>query len=168
MLDNIICLNFKESTLMINLDTLKKMHVSKTSLPLIKRIINKKHIKETEKPFVLEFEDFLKSEGIYKVGKMDSLISPTLILTYDCNYSCVYCFEKNEKGIKNQFTVDHVKKVDEFYDKYCSYYGIPKAYDTITITGGETLLPQNRSVLEKIFSCWESNKFYIFTNGTYS
>lgn len=167
MLENIICLNFKDNILMINLETLKNMFVSKSSLPLIKRIVNNRNISESNNPFLIEFEKFIKPTDIYKVGKIDPLINPTLVLTYDCNYSCIYCYEKNDKRIKSKFTIDYIDKIDEFYNKYCSYYGIDKEYGTISLTGGETLLPQNRDIMEKIIKYWRGNSFYIFTNGTF-
>jgi radical SAM protein with 4Fe4S-binding SPASM domain len=94
-------------------------------------------------------------------------IDPVLVLSFDCNYRCTYCYQEDYKKLSARLSVNDLGKIDEFYNVYCDHYQLPKKYGEIKIVGGEPLLPKNRQVLESIFQRWNDQEFLITTNGTF-
>lgn len=121
---------------------------------------------------------FLTAEQVEQIeaGLQDKLvnffaeehrITPHLILTYSCNTRCIYCYQKDmvkNPGEYGVMTPAHIDGVDEFYHRYREMYNIVEDYH-ISLTGGEPLLPQTRSVLAYMFDKWPTAKFDFITNG---
>ena len=94
--------------------------------------------------------------------------SYTLVVTYDCNFRCPYCFELNtitNKLRKQTMTRDVVDKVFRIIDK-AQENKILKAKH-ITLFGGEPLLSNNRDIVSYIVGKGlERNlRFNAITNG---
>lgn len=90
-----------------------------------------------------------------------------LILTYACNARCIYCFQRKMPGITDRervMTKGQVDGIGEFYEHYSDLLNLNGEYH-FAITGGESLLPGTRSVLEYIFSKWPKARFGFLTNG---
>jgi len=85
-------------------------------------------------------------------------LEPTLLLTYDCNFDCVYCFQKNfrKKGGVSDYVVrgfiNYIRRNSE--DKKVR----------VTYFGGEPLLQMKR--IEEISKELEGYSFSIVTNGS--
>lgn len=94
-----------------------------------------------------------------------------IIVTYDCNLRCTYCYEKHlrqngEEWVQKRLTpemVDQIYRVIDHYDNL----GDDKS-NNITLFGGEPLLPENREIVEYILQEGEKRgrQFTIVTNGT--
>lgn len=96
------------------------------------------------------------------------LLEPTIVLGYKCNYSCDYCYQKDQR--KNQTDVMNSKDIAailSFYEKYCQLYSLEEEYGDIGVIGGEPLLPQNEDVINAIGDTWKNSRLIITTNGTY-
>jgi uncharacterized protein len=97
--------------------------------------------------------------------------SYAIVLTYDCNLRCIYCFEKDVwkkkktwvKKVLGKNEIDKIfKSIKEIDKLFQNKYNLP-----IELTGGEPLLLRNREnimyTLEK--GQKEGYKFIITTNG---
>lgn len=86
----------------------------------------------------------------------------TIIVTYQCNFKCDYCFEK----FNNSKTMDW-KMVDIVF-KHIREFDKDKQYkNPIGLFGGEPLMMENRELVEYILDQGASlgYKFFIPTNG---
>lgn len=93
-------------------------------------------------------------------------LDPTLIITYDCNLRCKYCYEKNvqEKGVewlKPTLTRDQVAHIFQYLDQS------GKIVEEMTLYGGEPLLRQNEELIRYILDQGQKRgiRFFIITNG---
>lgn len=93
-----------------------------------------------------------------------------IILTYNCNMRCSYCFEQHllEKGedwVGKTLTFEQIEQIYQVVDHFDAL-GDSKEIP-ITLFGGEPLLLEHRELVEKIFA--EGHKrgrtFAIVTNG---
>lgn len=98
------------------------------------------------------------------------------IPTYTCNLDCYYCFEKayqHSADLKPQaalrHAVDFMVAVDHVLKRHEAVRGrhVDPGQVSVTITGGEPLLPENKKVIEYLLrECDESGyKTSIVTNG---
>lgn len=94
-------------------------------------------------------------------------ISPVIVTGFDCNYSCSYCYQKEKKTIMGKLHPDDIDKIKEFYKQYAKIYPIDIDFDSVSIIGGEPLLLDNKSVLDKISASFPNSGFVITTNGVY-
>ncbi len=80
------------------------------------------------------------------------------VLTYDCNFSCPYCYEKSVSNNKTDLTKEQVD---------CIFANNPDI-NKIGFFGGEPLLPKNKKMIEYIIekACPEAS-FSVTTNGYY-
>ena len=81
----------------------------------------------------------------------------SIALTYDCNFRCIYCYERN---VKNNITMTK-KMVDKFIEILLK----DEIKGSIGITGGEPLLEENRDTLKYLFKKGDGLKFDIISNG---
>lgn len=95
----------------------------------------------------------------------DMPLSPTIVISHDCNYNCSYCFEKDfrKSGV---ITPEHINNIEAFLDIYSKHYGIEKKYGGISIVGGEPFLPSNMPIISTIHEHWKDQAFQYTTNGT--
>lgn len=91
--------------------------------------------------------------------------SYTIILSYNCNFRCPYCFEKEiqKKGsnyIENKMNKDMVDVVCGFIDSN------PPKSKTITIYGGEPFIKENEENLKYLIEkLTENHKLIFISNG---
>lgn len=94
-----------------------------------------------------------------------------ILLTYDCNLRCKYCYEQNlrkngEAWVKKKLTTEMIDKIYEVIDHYDNQ-GDDKSFE-IVLFGGEPLLSDNRTIVEYAFKegTRRDRKFAVVTNGT--
>ncbi len=108
---------------------------------------------------------FSKLESIQKIYKDHTLFA--LILTYECNMRCSYCFqsyifEKDEHWLQQKMTFSHVDAAFEAMEKLNL-----RAQNPIHLFGGEPLMSHNYDLVQYILEKGESlgKSFLIVTNG---
>lgn len=118
--------------------------------------------KEEEYAYVKKVANIL-----HKRNKM-SVKSFTLLVTYDCNFRCSYCYEKevlNKVSEKSHITISK-DMVDNFYSKIAEIEPIEKLRNkTINLFGGEPLLKDNREIIDYILQKGQKSG-YAFTATT--
>lgn len=77
----------------------------------------------------------------------------TIILTYDCNLRCSYCYEKNlrlngKEWVEKRLSSDMIDKIYKVIDHFDNN-GDDKS-KSIVLFGGEPLLPENREIVQYI------------------
>lgn len=134
----------KQGVLLTNLTSFKMARLSVDKLDILKSMSNKSNTQLS--PQELELFNALDAMGQFEhipynseKDISDFLINPTIILSYECNMKCTYCYQSNEKRIAAQMTEKHIDNIDLFYDALCSRYGKEKKYGTIILSGGEPL-----------------------------
>lgn len=107
-----------------------------------------------------------KSNKFDKKRKMGNL---SFILTYNCNLSCSYCYQKS---LGHDFNVPPMSPelVDSIFVTYLSqlFPKIPREL-TFTLFGGEPLLPTNREAIARILAYTKKHhsiRVSVATNAT--
>jgi len=167
MFDNVFVTSNRSKYILINMKNAKSLILSKKSFKeLTISIRNGNNIKNLS--FKEELLSLLKDdEPVLRQVEPEQSYNPVLMLSYDCNYDCLYCYQRDIKGITTKIEIEDIPRIDSFYDKFCSHYNIEKKYGTIYLTGGEPLLPDNSDVIDAILMFWKENRFIIKTNGSY-
>lgn len=92
----------------------------------------------------------------------------SFILTYKCNLSCSYCYQKSLDD-KLRTAVMSGEFVDNFFSNYFQqlFPKVPEKF-SITLFGGEPLLPANREAISRIlaFTKEHSCRVMVATNTT--
>jgi uncharacterized protein len=127
------------------------------------RLTHKRELEEFRKLSGLILEKSIKIDRKRKTGNL------SFIMTYNCNLSCSYCYQKS---------LGHDSKVPpmspEFVDSLLSDYlpqlfpKVPKDF-TFTLFGGEPLLPTNREAITRILAYTKKHpsiKVSVATNAT--
>lgn len=178
--DNLILLN-DEMILFMNINSLRRKKVQYKYKDLVLSMINKekknkdfnkeeqlfiKELKEEKQILDKDLSSLLEKELLthYQSSINDAIIEPTIILTYDCNSNCVYCYQKEKGHFQGTIDTNYIDKIDEFYDEYSKHFPIKKEFD-ISITGGEPLLRKNIPIIQYISRKWSKARFKIATNG---
>ncbi|WP_406243071.1 radical SAM protein [Tissierella carlieri] len=79
-----------------------------------------------------------------------------IVLTYDCNFGCSYCFESNVSSHeKDLLTEDMIDRIEEFFPDI----------ESILLYGGEPLLEQNIDIVKYIIKKYPDKEYRIITNG---
>lgn len=98
--------------------------------------------------------------------KARSRVDPTFLLTYNCNFRCTYCYEKQlqEKGkeyLLRKMTPEMVNGFFSSFDKQQMKIG------EITLYGGEPLLPDNLTIVKAILAqaIQRERPINVITNG---
>lgn len=89
----------------------------------------------------------------------------TVVVTYDCNFRCPYCFEK---GIKKDTTTFTKEMTDKLYKTILEIAPEKKLRNnTITLYGGEPLLKENKDAVTYLVEKGREYgfKFSAITNG---
>ncbi len=95
---------------------------------------------------------------------MEPEYSLLLIPNYNCNYRCVYCFERdNEYMREHKDSVLSIEQIDAFF-KFTDEHPAEKA---ITLYGGEPLSNKNLELIDYIVNQGQVRgfNFYAITNG---
>jgi len=87
----------------------------------------------------------------------------SVAITYNCNFACVYCYERK---IKKENTIT-LEMVDKFYEIATSKLKEGRISRNIGITGGEPLMNEHADVLEYILSEGKRRGFAfdVISNG---
>lgn len=109
--------------------------------------------------------DKTEDEEVEYVGRMarvlakrNQLLYPkkfTIVVTYDCNFNCPYCFEKKivKESMPHGSWTMAPEMVDKFYAAMLEIEPNEKRRNkTISLFGGEPLLKKNRGIVEYIIS----------------
>lgn len=95
----------------------------------------------------------------------------TLVLTYECNFNCSYCFEnevisrKSADSSNGKSLGKMIRMTPEVVDAAFELIG-PKV-NTVCFFGGEPLLQSNKAIIEYVFKRFPEKKYRIITNGYY-
>lgn len=117
------------------------------------------------------FEEMTKINQLYaelenNLKTTQKKVDPLLVLTYDCNFRCPYCYETMvmDKG-KNWFN----KRITPEMAQILFAYFDEREIEQITLYGGEPLLPENQDTVEAIVNYVTTHnlKLNIVTNGFY-
>lgn len=79
-----------------------------------------------------------------------------LVLTYDCNFDCSYCFESNANKDENTLMTEEM--IDRIEDLFPNI-------ESILLYGGEPLLEKNMEIIKYIVKKYPNKKYRIITNG---
>lgn len=99
------------------------------------------------------------SEAINSRGR--KTVNVTIIPTYNCNFRCEYCFERNlQKNDKKWLNAKMSNEiVDAIFDQLAKYRESGLIVDGIYLFGGEPLLKPNKGIVEYI--CNKANEMEI-------
>ena len=99
----------------------------------------------------------------------ESGVNPTIVTSFKCNYSCSYCYQKQNgtKEIEGLLTPNGIDHIIHFYNYFSEKYDYPISYNTLRIVGGEPFLRENMDTIYCIPEKMPSNDIEITTNGTY-
>lgn len=110
--------------------------------------------------------DTLYNELLLSESKKKIQIS--LAITYSCNLRCSYCFQQNyDHLVRKPITIEALEKI---LDKISLIlYQNPEVDVSIGLFGGESLLPQNEKIIDRVFQYCVENKLKIdiTTNGSF-
>lgn len=142
-------------------------NLSKTMLDsdTLQSLISRGYI--TDKSHEEEIEHVARIARI--LHKRDKLmnVGVTLVVTYDCNFRCPYCFERGSVKHSSQRTMtkDVVDKAFKIVDSVS--INKPKPLKYITLFGGEPLLKENLEIVEYIVEQGTKRNihFKAVTNG---
>lgn len=78
-----------------------------------------------------------------------------ILITYNCNFACKYCFELNNVKTNTVITEEMVDKIEKLYPNLKS----------ILLYGGEPLLKENKNIVNYITEKFKRTEFRVITNG---
>lgn len=110
--------------------------------------------KEDEEKKFLKLLQELKEKKEMEESIINEIV---LVLTYECNFACPYCYEKHVKRNRKYFTKDMIDKVFDLY----------KNIEKIAFFGGEPLLLENKKIIEYIVKKRQDVVYSMMTNGYY-
>lgn len=118
-----------------------------------------------------ELEEFRKTAGFIleqrtKLARESKSGSLCFVLSYDCNLSCSYCFQKSLVG-KMKTPSMSGEFIDNFFSDYFPQL-FPQVPDDLLINlfGGEPLLPNNRDAITRILAYAKEHPFARVTAST--
>ena len=86
-----------------------------------------------------DFDEFkYYNEKILKIKNNTSTIVVTLVLTRNCNFACVYCYEKENKGLPLYMSSEVIDATYKFFKDFITKNGVKKI--DVIFYGGEPLL----------------------------
>ena len=173
-------LKYGENYMLINMISFRRKMISADDYLLLKSINSKNfiHLNNVEEAIIkklFEEKQLLSEELIawydtqrelnynkpsYHIGSI------TLNLTYDCNFSCKYCYQKNFNLNGKYMSFDDINKIYDYVQTYNKIHNNSDNLEEVIISGGESLLDHNIDKIVYICNKFESSKFKLFTNGT--
>lgn len=116
-----------------------------------------------------EFKKYVNKLDEYNLKISSNKGSLMLLLSYDCNLACYYCYERPIKNKKaNKIMTEEF--IDELFNNYYDklFNQIPRENIDIVLYGGEPLLKRNRKTVEKIlhYACKTHNHVGAISNCT--
>lgn len=123
-----------------------------------------------ERGYITELSKIEEKDEFKRVAKTmkkirENFVSATILVTYNCNFRCSYCFEQNNFKLGNNFlsNVMNKKRVDQIFDVLESLKKDGKhVQKEIMLFGGEPLLKENFEIVEYIVG---QAKNYGYTLG---
>lgn len=147
------------------LDKNKTITVDNFPFPkeLFEKLVNRGYITVKSKE---EEQNYVKAVAkvLHKRNKHYPKIY-TLLVTYDCNFQCPYCFEKDvmQKNNENIHLVMSKKMADYAFEAMLKIEPEERLrYKVINLFGGEPLLKENKEIIKYIV---EKGKEYGFAFG---
>lgn len=126
-------------------------------------LTHKRELEEFRKLVGLILEKSIKIDRKRKTGNL------SFILTYNCNLSCSYCYQKS-LGHDSKVPPMSPELVESLFSDYLPqlFPKVPKDF-TFTLFGGEPLLPGNREAITRILAYTKKHpsiKIIVATNAT--
>lgn len=155
-MDSIRLIQTKDGLLILNLNSLDTIKVSYFDI---------------SKNELISLANQLSNEPYFKTLELafnnQKGMALTIVPSFDCNYSCSYCYQNNRKNDINRMRVSDIKYIECFVNEYLSKSDNCDCVENISILGGEPLLPDNKEIIHSILKTWQNCKISITTNGTY-
>lgn len=119
--------------------------------------------------FDKDTEDNSLRDYYYNHTLSDNELNVMLLLTNECNFRCVYCFERSQIQEKttNFLNMTNIELIKNYIESYMKKFAIKKL--NITFYGGEPLLEcEKMTILADYFynSLGSDFQFNIITNGS--
>ncbi|QUI21744.1 radical SAM protein [Vallitalea pronyensis] len=151
--DEFKTLKYKTSKEVVDNEFYKKMHEEKQFIA-----------KSLKDKYLSTIKENVNLNNIDK----EITFTPTIILSYDCNSNCTYCYQKKINKPSEMMTKSKIDNISQFYKMY--FKSIEnKEYNgeirQIILTGGEPLLIKNIDIIQYIKNVWPTSKFILQTNG---
>ena len=136
----------------------------------IEFLLKRGHLtKLTDEQELAEFKKYVNILDEHALERYSMQGSLMLLLSYDCNLNCYYCYQKPIRNKKSNKLMTK-EFIDNLYDNYIPklYPNISKADIDISLYGGEPLLRRNREVIERIlkYAAEYSNHVGAISNCT--
>lgn len=153
----------------LSLEDLKQLQDSSfriTAGNLLSPIIDRVYYRLCEEKQILDSSiiERLDAECQQAVSSCLGPVTTILInLSFRCNMSCGYCYQKFFPESKSKVSVDDIPKIHHFVSEYNQNIGVLKR---VVISGGEPLLKENVSTINRIMNEFSNCEFEIYTNGT--
>ncbi len=130
------------------------------------RIINDLYEKRQvlKKDALLEIEQIFIDKAELSMEKFP-VKSIMLNLTYECNFRCLYCYQnkyKDRPEYKQFMTIEDIDLIKKYLSQ--DYLDVTEM-DEVSLSGGESLLPQNIDTINYVLKNFNPKEFIIFTNG---
>lgn len=142
----------------------------------IRMLKEKKFVYDTEQEEERSVEELYRQLSDVML-QYDSTRQYQILLTYDCNLRCVYCFQRKrrDKRVMEDEKLDAIFNLIEEFEEQSKgaalRRGIPPIVPLISIVGGEPLLdaPRNRQLVSRIVDFVKAGGFdyAITTNGVH-
>ena len=120
-----------------------------------------------------DYRDYLMNKPNISVNETEinrknkeQFLDVMFITSFDCNYSCIYCYQKEYKNIKSKMNTDDFDKIKEFYQIYDDLFDTNSIIRTIGVMGGEPFLDDNFEFIESIFENFPKAQIAFTTNGS--
>lgn len=123
---------------------------------LYKSLIDKKYLIENENEETKYRNNLLSDLRKEHDDRLKNVKNAYFVITYNCNFACPYCFEKDKEDSKKVMTEEMVDRIFEKYDNHL---------DNICFFGGEPLLLGNKKIIEYIISKAPNAVYSAITNG---
>ncbi|OZV13945.1 hypothetical protein CIW83_00445 [Tissierella sp. P1] len=129
--------------------------------------------KEEYNEFLDDYRDYLSNKSNIAIDeteinkkKKEQILDVMFITSFDCNYSCTYCYQEEYKNIRSKLNTADFDKIKEFYQVHDKLFDTHSIIKTIGIMGGEPLLDDNCELIESIFKNFPEAKIGFTTNGS--
>jgi uncharacterized protein len=169
--------------LLLNLFSMRRHHLSKDDLTVIKTInskFEKGHtLSDKEVSFVqslTQSKQILSQEAISEFeNRLSNIDYPdpsywfkniAIEISRKCNYDCLYCYQRKFNHDVAEMDDNKVLRVAEFLNWYSETCGVSNDVHELTITGGEPLLPKNVPLINNIVKTIKAREYTLYTNGT--
>ncbi|MDD3970818.1 MAG: radical SAM protein [Clostridia bacterium] len=139
--------------------------LSKEEEDLLQKLYNEKQILKRE--YIEKLDKFLIENDPYRNEKKRNMeiYGITFLLSFKCNISCSYCYQKSMNKVPGVITKEYVSAAIEFLNWYGDRYDVNKNIDSIVISGGEPLLEENIETINYIIEKFCESKITLRTNG---